>query len=238
MAKAKATQKDRVPVNRLASSKNGSPLVPEKLASDQVRVTPLDEKIVQFRLIGTAPYMQCRFPEKAIKKMAEKQQAGSQAASKRTREPRDFEADYEAATHFMADGRCGIPATAFRNAMISACRVAGFVMTKAKLSLFIVADGYDKIDGTPLVLIEGEREMSVMAGRNANGGTDLRSRPMWREWTCLLKVRFDQGQFSVSDVFNLLYRVGRQVGVGAGRPDSSDSNGLGLGLFDIELIDE
>ena len=40
----------------------------------------------------------------------------------------------------------------------------------------------------------------------------------------------------VSEVFlhnNLIARVGMQVGVGEGRPDSKQSAGLGFGLFDV-----
>jgi hypothetical protein len=50
-----------------------------------------------------------------------------------------------------------------------------------------------------------------------------------------LRIRFDMEQFSPDDVTNLLIRAGRQVGIGEGRPDSRDSNGLGYGLFDVEV---
>jgi len=36
------------------------------------------------------------------------------------------------------------------------------------------------------------------------------------------------------DVVNLIARVGMQVGIGEGRPDSKASAGLGFGLFEIE----
>mgnify|MGYP000574967647 FL=1 len=70
-----------------------------------------------------------------------------------------------------------------------------------------------------------------MAVRNATGVADLRVRPMWREWSCVLRVTYDEDQFSLQDVTNLLVRVGTQVGIGEGRPDSRQSAGLGWGLF-------
>lgn len=36
------------------------------------------------------------------------------------------------------------------------------------------------------------------------------------------------------DVANLMNRVGAQVGIGEGRPDSKNSAGMGWGLFSIE----
>lgn len=190
-------------------------------------------KQADFHIVGTAPYVQARFSAKAKKMMAEKMQAGQQARKGRTREARDFERDFREALHVSTEGWYGIPASSFRNAMISACRLVGFKMTLAKLSVFVVEDGFDAVDGLPLVRIHGEPEMVTMAVRNATGVADLRARPMWREWSCMLHMRYDEDQFSLDDVTNLLWRVGQQVGIGEGRPDSRQSAGLGWGLFKL-----
>jgi hypothetical protein len=102
------------------------------------------------------------------------------------------------------------------------------------MSVFVVADGYDE-EGNGLVKItKGQPHMDVRAGRNANGGTDLRARPMWQEgWRARLTIRWDADQFTASDVVNLLARAGLQVGVGEGRPDSKMSAGCGWGQFTV-----
>ena len=115
----------------------------------------------EFTLTGTAPYMQARFGEKALNKMMATQEAGSQSKGKKVREARDFNADYEAAKHISTEGWCGVPAGAFRTACIDVCRLVGFKMTLAKLSIFIEPDGFDKIDGTPLVRLQGTPEKNV-----------------------------------------------------------------------------
>lgn len=196
-----------------------------------IRVKPLNMKQATFKCVGTAPYVQLRFSMKSRNIMEETQRAGSQAKSKRVRAAKDFEGLYEDAMYVMEDGSYGIPAAAFRAAAISACRLVGYKMTMAKLSLFIEADGEDALDGTPLVRLEGTPEMRVDNVRNANGSTDLRPRAMWRKWNFTLTVRWDGDQFSIEDMTNLLYRVGQQVGVGEGRPDSRSSAGMGWGLF-------
>lgn len=215
--------------------KNGTGAPAPVEVKDLVTIRPLKEQAASFRLRGLAPYMQCRFSQKAIAKIKETHMAGQQGRSKRTREARNFEEDYVQAMHRFEDGTCGIPCSAFRNALISTCRLVGFKMTIAKLSLFIRSEGLDAVDGTPLVRIEGTPEQSILPVRNATGVIDLRVRPLWREWACNLVVRWDAEQFSVNDVVNLLVRAGKQVGIGEGRPDSRDSNGIEYGLFAVEL---
>jgi hypothetical protein len=192
---------------------------------------------INLHITGTAPYVQARFSAKAMNMMAEKMMAGSQAKAKRVREARDFDDDYQQAMHKSSEGWVGIPAGAFRAAAISACRLVGFKMTLAKLSVFIEADGIDLVDGVPLVKIEGEPEPMRMHTRNATGVADLRVRPMWRQWSAVVRVQFDMDQFAAQDVINLFHRVGAQVGIGEGRPDSRASAGLGFGTFQIESVE-
>ena len=132
-------------------------------------------------------------------------------------------------------GWCGIPASSFRNASIDVCRMVGFKMTHAKMSIFIEADGFDELEGTPLVrlIAPNPPERTEMAVRNATGVADIRVRPMWREWGAVVRIRFDEDQFTADDVMNLINRAGMQVGVGEGRPYSKSSNGMGWGMFTV-----
>jgi len=143
------------------------------------------------------------------------------------------EADYYAAMYRTADGKHGIPAGSFRCAMISACRVAGYVMTKAKLSVFVVTPHLDDDDKTPLVLIDGTPRRHDANVRLESGVASISIRPMWVEWSATLTVKWDGDQFSENDVINLLERAGQQVGIGEGRPDSKKSNGMGWGTFTL-----
>jgi hypothetical protein len=209
--------------------------VPATEKRTEIKISPPNIQTAAFRLIGTAPYVQNRFGAKARGLMHDKQAAGSTAKSSTRRSAKDFKAAYEDAMHKTCEGWCGIPAPAFRNACITACCVAGFAMTRAKLAVFVLADGFDKDDGTPLVKItKGKPEYTEMAVKNDSGVCDLRARPMWREgWECVLRLRYDADMFTVSDIANLVLRAGMQVGVGEGRPASKNSCGMGWGLFQI-----
>ena len=197
-----------------------------------VQIKPANIQQAVFKIKGTAPYVQARFSAKAMQAMKEKMLAGSTAKGKKVREARNFDDDFEQAKHVSEQGWVGIPASSFRQAIISACRLVGFRMTLAKLSVFVAADGFDRVDGIPLIKLQaGEPERTEMAVRNATGVADIRVRPMWREWAAEVKVSFDADQFTLQDVTNLMQRVGMQVGIGEGRPDSRDSAGLGWGTF-------
>lgn len=200
-----------------------------------VSVRAPDFRVAVFRIRGTAPMVQHKFSKKAREQIMAKQAAGSQAKSKRVRDARDFDRDYQEAMHVASDGWQGIPAPAFRNAMISACRTVGFKMTHAKLAVFVEADGFDADDGTPLVkIIKGEPQKHEGYARNETGVVDIRVRPMWREgWEADVRLKFDADMFSPTDLANLLLRAGLQVGVGEGRPDSRNGPGVGWGTFTI-----
>lgn len=199
-----------------------------------VQISAPNFQQAEFRITGTAPYVQARFGAKAKNMMREKQVAGQQARKGKAKEARDFDQNYHDALYQSEEGWHGFPASSIRNAAISACRLVGFKMTLAKLSLFAEADGVDIIDGTPLIRLEGEPEPIEHAVRNATGVADLRVRAMWRKWSATIRLRYDADQFSASDVANLLARVGMQVGIGEGRPDSRMSAGMGWGLFEVK----
>jgi hypothetical protein len=58
-------------------------------------------------------------------------------------------------------------------------------------------------------------------------------RAAYHNWKASLTIRYDADQFTVEDVTNLVMRVGMQVGIGEGRPDSRNSAGMGWGTFEI-----
>lgn len=206
-----------------------------KQSLDVVTISPPKFERIRLRLVGTAPYMQARFSAKAMQAMKSKMEAGPTAKKGGRKDARDFDDDFRAAQHIAADGWNGVPAAALRNACIDVCRMVGFKMTHAKMSIFVEADGFDKVDGTPLVRLDArEPERVDMATRNATGVADIRVRPMWREWALNVIIRFDADQFTTSDVVNLISRAGEQVGIGEGRPFSKSSNGLGFGTFTVE----
>lgn len=204
--------------------------------ADQVAVVHAPNIVrMTISITGTAPLVQCKFSHKAREKMMADMSTPKAAKKARTeREPRDYDRDFIQAQHISTAGWVGIPCPAFRAAMIDACRTVGLVMTRAKMAVFVLPDGFDRDEGTPLVKIEASPpEKTESLVRNDNGSADIRIRPMWREWGANVTVEFDADMITAESVVNLLERAGRQVGVGEGRPFSKNSVGQGWGTFTV-----
>ena len=201
----------------------------------EIKISAPNIREAKFLIRGTAPLVVHKFSAKAKAMIRQKQEAGSLANKGKSKSAKDFEEVFQGARHISTEGWDGIPAAAFRAGIISACRLVGFKMTLAKLSIFVAADGFDKTEGTPLVRIlspaEPERNESMV--RLATGVCDISVRPMWRYWGAELRIQYDADQFTADDVRNLLARVGAQVGVFEGRPDSKSSAGCGWGTFEL-----
>lgn len=211
-------------------------------AKEQLVISPLKQAVILIPIVGESPLKILRFSGKTKAGIAETQSQGDQAKTKKKRAPKDFHQNYLDAMYRCTekiDGKKvtwhGLNASGVRNGMIECCRVAGFVMTQAKMTVFCLADGYDDDDATQLVRIEGTPEMSIDPVRNASGVIDLRARAMFRDWRMNLRIRFDEGRFSPADVVNLCIRLGQQNGLGEGRPNGTMGFGTGNGLFVIDM---
>lgn len=211
--------------------------------AESITISAPNIQAINVRIVGDTPLMMARFSQKAMQAMSDVMTGTTKKGSRKARDPKDFEEDYEQAKHLALVQKgdeewIGIPCSALRAALISACRLTGFTMTRAKLSLFVISEGIDKVDSVPLFRVYGEPEMNIAAVRNATGVFDLRARPLWQKWYAQPTIQFDADQFSTEDVLNLLRRVGMQVGLLEGRPDSKNSAGQGLGTFHIEDLSD
>ena len=242
MSKLPKTVGDENLVLANGESEKKSRITPHLAKKEELRITPLRQAILTIPIVGETPLKILRFSRKKQEQIAATQRAGEQAKTKRKREAKDFEQEYEDAKYLCTqkiDGKqvtwLGLNASGVRNGAIETCRMAGFVMTKARMSVFCIADGLDNLDKTNLVRVYGEPVMSIDPVRNANQSIDLRARVMFEDWKMFLRIRFDEDQFSPSDVLNLMVRVGQQNGLGEGRPNSTNGNGTGNGLFLVNV---
>jgi len=120
--------------------------------------------------------------------------------------------------------------------LVRASKYAGYVMKDAKCCVLALRDGFDAEDRLVGIIriTKGEPEKVEMAARNDDGSCDIRARGVWWPgWQARVRIRYDADQFSLEGVASLLHRMGLSIGIGAGRPDSSDSTGQGWGLFRI-----
>lgn len=191
-------------------------------------------KSATFELIGQAPLVIHRFSAKTKMEMKQKMEAGKTASSKKNREPKNTDDMYNEARYISSEGWDGFNASAIRAALISACRLVNFKMTLAKLSLFVEPDGWDATEPQiPLIRIYGKPVKQEDMARVETGQPYVTVRAAYHNWKAKVTIRWDADQFTLEDVSNLMSRVGLQVGIGEGRPDSKKSAGMGWGVFSL-----
>ena len=200
-----------------------------------ITIKPPNFGIAEFCIHGTAPLVIHRFSAKTKNEIKLKMEAGKAASSRKNREAKNTDALYNEARYRSKNGWDGFHAACIRNAMISACRLVNFKMTLAKLSIFVEADGWDESEPQiPLIRIYGDPVKQEDMARVETGQPYVTIRAAYHDWNAKVKIRWDADQFTLADVTNLLARVGAQVGIGEGRPDSKNSAGMGWGLFGLE----
>lgn len=194
----------------------------------QIRLQRIEITTLQVALEGVTPVIPHKWSQKAINMMAAKQQAPAGSA-KPAREPKNAEEEAHAACYWLPDGVTpGIPATAFKAAMVGACRFfTGITMTLAKTLFYVEGVGPDQ-----LVAIEGERTLREDTPRNANGGADLRYRFAYYPWSTTINVRFKPASIDAESVVALL-DAGGSGGVGDWRPASPKSATGTFGQFRV-----
>lgn len=168
--------------------------------------------------------------------LTQKMETGKAAQSKKNREPQNTDDLFNEARYISPENWDGFNASGVRKAMISACRLVNFKMTLAKLSLFVEPDGWDKLEPQiPLIRIRDCEPIKQMdMAKVETGQPYITVRPAYHHWRAVIKLRWDEDQFTASDIVNLLARAGAQVGICEGRPDSKESSGMGWGLFELD----
>ncbi|HLD93908.1 MAG TPA: hypothetical protein VI703_06880 [Anaerolineales bacterium] len=199
-----------------------------------VVIPPPNFQMAVFKIVGTSPLVIHRFSAKIKQQMKQKMETGKAAGSKKNREAKSTDDLFQEARYRSKEGWDGFHAGGGRAGLISACRLVGFKMTLAKLSLFIVADGVDEVEPQiPLIRIYGEAIKQEDMARVETGQPYVTVRAAYHKWSANVRIRWDADQFTIADVSNLLVRVGQQVGFGEGRHDSRNSTGMGWGTFKV-----
>ena len=182
-----------------------------------VSLRPISESEITLAVKSVTPMIQHQWSEKAAKMMRDKH-AGKKT---KTREVRDPQEEFEAATYRKADGQYAIPAMAFKASLIGAAhKDMGIEKTLVRKALFI------KADNDLLIPIECDapimREDIVRVGA---GAADLRYRPEFSWWRTSVTFIFDSELLKPDDIINLINRAGFSVGICEWRPEKAGEFG-------------
>jgi len=209
MAKPKNDEK---PAEQPAPADNTAPAI---------EISKIGTETLLIPLVGTSPLVMHKFSEKAKRQMLDAMQG-----RKTPKAPKDPQADYEAAAYRLDDGGYGFPAIAFKAATVSAARFFDKSVTMVGLRQTLFFGGeMSKIEGQMMVRIDGEPIMREDVVRVGNGGTDLRYRPQFTEWTTTLSVTYVRSMLTRESVLSLIEAGGLGVGVGEWRPEKKGDFG-------------
>lgn len=186
----------------------------------EIQIDRIAAETLMVPIIGTTPLLVHRFSEKAKRQMLDNMQG-----RKSPKKSKDPEAEYEAAFYRLADESFGFPAVAFKAATIGGARFYGKQVTMTSLRQFLFFRGEVGDDGRALVRIDGEPEMREDVVRVGQGGTDLRYRPQFREWSTTLEVTYVTSALTRDSVLSLIDAGGMGIGVGEWRPEKKGDFG-------------
>ncbi|MEE8607877.1 MAG: hypothetical protein V3S55_09740 [Nitrospiraceae bacterium] len=191
-------------------------------------VPELEIGVLNLLVVGTSPVIPHAISAKNKEQIAAKQQQkGQQARGKRN--PRQEYLD----SFYMIKGKpetknCvyGLPAAAFRQAMISACRQVPNLTMAGTQGCFHVFG----VKGTNFVKLIDHSDPRMGEDTVTLSGPgrplDLRYRPYFDEWSVRMEIQFNLNVISIEQLFNLAHIAGFHVGVGDHRPEKAGSNGM------------
>lgn len=189
-----------------------------------ITLKPIAKKTMTFGIKGTTPLIMHKWSEKAMREMRDKQQAGKKTKTRELRKP-----DQEAidATYVTDDGDIGIPGMAFKSALVTAAhKDIGIEKTLVRKALFLRTEDSNKV--LPIVCCDPVvREDCVRVGA---GSADLRYRPEFKEWACLIEMEVDAELLQADSVLALVSRAGFGVGICEWRPEKGGE----YGRFEID----
>jgi hypothetical protein len=196
-------------------------------ADAQVSISRIGTETLRVPILGTAPLIVHRFSEKAKRQMLDAMQG-----RKSPKEAKNPEAEYEAAFYRTDEGGYGFPVIAFKAATVGAARFYGKSVSMTALRQFVFFDApFSKEAGQKLAPITGEPHMREDVTRVGMGGTDLRYRPEFTEWSTEVEITYVKSMLTRESVLSLIDAGGMGVGVGEWRPEKK-------GDFGTYTIDE
>lgn len=197
-----------------------------------VQIQRIAAETISVPIIGTAPLIVHRWSEKAKQQMLDAQQG-----RKTPKQIRDPQADYESSLYRLPQDRYGFPVLGFKAATVAAARFFGKSVKMTELRQFLFMTGELSEDGRDmLVPVTGEPKMREDMVRVGMGGTDLRYRAEFREWSARLTVTYVTTALSRDSVLSLIDAGGLGVGVGEWRPEKRGQNGT-YSIDESETVD-
>jgi len=203
-----------------------------KADKQEIIISAPQTQVSEFNIEGTSTLVSNRFSAEVAEQLkSDMANNVTKAAKRERRKARDFAAEATASLYQSPEGWYGMPANAFKSALVRAGQLCGVEMTILKQCLFVRPDGNDAAEShIQLVRIFGEPTAFQIPTRT-KGVVNISSAGRFETWSALLRIEHEPAFISVQSVTHLVMRAGINIGIGRGRPFSSTSVGMGWGTF-------
>jgi hypothetical protein len=224
-AKIRASRKIQLPEPPDGSAKDLQARIPE--IAPRIELPKLDIRTLLVPLVGTSPLICHRWSVKA-KTMLLNKQMGKASQGRAHKVPDN---DFAESLYVIRAGKdpiYGFPAIAFKACAVTSCTSMGKLITKVQARQAFHVEG---LDDKEMVTLEGtptKRDDTVRIGA---GIADIRFRGEFKEWKCVLRIRYNTRVMSRDQVVNLYNTAGFGVGVGEWRPECDGQ----YGRFEVDM---
>lgn len=231
------------PTNRLETNGHGAA---SALPAATISIPKLRVRTIEVKIVSKSPLIVHAWSEKAVRMMLDKQM-GVSSAGRQKKNPVE---DFKGSLYYLPNkAGFGIPAPAFKAAMVGAANDVDMVMTEVRRAIH-VSSYYVPIIADPLpeeLWSEDDREYAKQIKfehsfgcsmrrdmvRLDSGVADVRFRGSWPVWKCALQIEYNEAVVSAEQVVNLVNAAGYGSGVCEWRPSSPKNRSGEFGRFEV-----
>jgi len=186
------------------------------MSEEVVRLEPVKLKTISIAIEGITPLLMNKFSDSQKEEMMDKHLHRTKQKA-----ARDIEKEVEERIHRLPDGRVGFPSIGFKKAMVEVAPYLQGMNKKLAKGAFFIKGDLVPIEYDEMVVNEAVVRLSG-AGRVAQ----VRYRPQFNNWRCVLHIQYNANQISPEQIVNLANLAGFHIGVGDWTPQHDGQYGM------------
>jgi len=183
----------------------------------EVKTSPIMVATMKIKIKGESPLLMEKFSDRSRQLLLD----AVTGKGKEKRKNRDLKLEVQEKIHKCSNGKPGIPAMAFKRALVEMSPyVEGLDKKRVRGSVYVIGD---------LVPLK-YKKMTVHKTLGRDAGINRAPREIWRPmfdgWSCELNIRYNAAQMTPQQIVELLKLAGFQNGAGGWRPQCGGQFGM------------
>lgn len=188
-------------------------------SAKKINIQPIQLQSLKLTVMGNSPYLPEPMDMAVLERYDQKRSNKTYVKDNISEEEKVKEKYY-----YTPEGKKGIPARAFYDAMI---RASSYLIAKEQGGMRNVREGV-VVKGDILPLKYSKEEVLVHWGRTSGKSKAPRKimRNAFHDWSVNLEIEYNKAQLSAEQIVNILNWAGFHIGVGAFRKERSGNFGM------------